>query len=59
MKVTYTDVLGNYQELYNDQPEETKEAIKIAKEIRDDEAIQEVISFLTKQEPVYCTYSHS
>ena len=59
MKVTYKDILGNYQELYNDQPEETKETIRIAKEIRDDEAIQEVISFLTKQEPVFCTYSHS
>ncbi len=59
MKAIYKNVLGEYIELYNDQPNETKEAIQIVSEIREDEAIQEVMSFLAKQEPVYCTYSHS
>ena len=59
MKLTFTDLLGEYKELYNDQPEEVKEVISFREKYENDADVQAVISYLTKEEVQYVTYSHS
>ena len=59
MKLTFTDLLGEYNELYNDQPEEVKEVISFREKYENDADVQAVISYLTKEDVEYVTYSHS
>ena len=59
MKLTFTDLLGEYKELYNDQPEEVKEVISFCEKYENDTDVQAIISYLTKEEVQYVTYSHS
>ena len=59
MKLTFTDLLGEYNELYNNQPEQVKEVISFHEKYENDTDVQAVISYLTKEEVQYVTYSHS
>lgn len=57
--MTYQNLVGQYFELYEEQPVEVKQGIQISAEVIEDTSIQEVISYINNQETTYCTYSHN
>lgn len=59
MKLTYQDLVVEYQGLFNKQPEEVKNIKKTCDDIMEDASIQEVLSFINRQDTMYCTYSHN
>lgn len=59
MKMTYTDLLGEYNELFDNQPEEVRELIGFQRKYENDSDVQAIISYLTREEVQYKTYTHS
>lgn len=59
MKMSYTNLLGEYNELFSNQPDEVKETIAIGKTYVKDNDIQTVLEYLSSGEIQYTTYSHS
>jgi hypothetical protein len=59
MKITYTDLLGEYKVLYEEQPDEVKELIQLSEKYRTDAGVQEVMECLTEIETQYLTYTHN
>lgn len=57
--MTYTNLLGEYKELFDSQPNEIKETISLGKEYANDNDIQTVLECLSNNEVQYMTYSHS
>lgn len=59
MEMTYTDLLGEYNELFDNQPEEVRELIEFQGKYKNDSDVQAIISYLTREEIQYKTYTHN
>jgi len=59
MKMTYTDLLGEYNELFDNQPEEVRKLIEFQRKYENDSDVQTIISYLTREEVQYKTYTHN
>jgi hypothetical protein len=59
MKFTYTDLLGQTQELISNQPDEVKVALEISKNYSEDGEIKDILNTLSQPKISYYSYSHS
>lgn len=59
MKYTYTDLMGQSKEIFDNQSEEVKETIRVVNEYHENESFKEVMSCIQEQEIKYITYTHN
>ena len=60
MKYTYTDLMGQSKEIFDNQSEEVKETIRVVNEYHENESIKEVMNCIQEgQELKYITYTHN
>lgn len=59
MKMNYTDLFGAYNELFDNQPEEVRKSIEFQRKYENDSDVQAIISYLTREEVQYKTYTHN
>ena len=57
--MSYVNLLGEYEELFSTQPTEIQDTINLCKTYKNDQDIQSVLEFLSKEEIQYITYSHN
>ena len=59
MKVSFTDLLGETQEIFSEQPPEVRQAVKDVSNFVIDVNVKTVIDYLSNYQEQYVTYSHS
>lgn len=59
MKVSFTDLLGETQEIFSEQPSEVRQAMEDVSNFVIDVNVKTVIDYLSDYQAQYVTYSHS
>ena len=59
MKVSFTDLLGETQEIFSEQPLEIRQAMEDVSNFIIDVNVKTVIDYLSDYQAQYVTYSHS
>ena len=59
MKVSFTDLLDETQEIFSEQPPEVRQAMEDVSNFVIDVNVKTVIDYLSDYQAQYVTYSHS